>query len=244
MSTGKLKTLFYSLLSIFVPIMLTCILIVTLYAGSRLILYKHNGEVLAKNTSAFERSGDSQHFLLLGDSLAYGVGTSSSEHSLAGLLAEKYPHAHIENRAKIGNDVEGLLQDIVSLKPEDIDYDGIFVLIGGNDIMRYGVNINESAESIQKIIDLLSDRSAKVYVYSTVDFKNVKAVTVFLRSFYSKRSDIMYNATKTAASQHDNVVFVDAYHVSSKEFSQLQASDGFHLNDTGTRRLFDLTPLE
>ncbi len=194
---------------------------------------------MAHNTIPYSQETTGKKFLVIGDSLAYGVGASSGETSFAGQLAAKFPDASIDNKAAIGEDVAGLTESI----PKAIDhyYDSVFIIIGGNDIARYGVDLDKSIKLLADLYGYASRNAGKVYVYTTIRFSEVSALPVFVRWYFNQRSIRYRDGMLSAADLYKNVEVIDAFYVNADEYDGYEASDGFHLNDAGIARLIGLT---
>ena len=89
----------------------------------------------ANRAQRYERriENASHRLLIVGDSTAVGLGTSSVEESLAGRLARDFPHASIENRAELGARVACVLGQLAEVEGP---YDAVLIVAGGNDILR------------------------------------------------------------------------------------------------------------
>lgn len=72
--------------------------------------------------------------LLLGDSLAVGIGARSGAHTLGGQLSEDFRGVGVECRAAVGARVRDLPAQLGAASREH--YQAILVCIGGNDIVR------------------------------------------------------------------------------------------------------------
>lgn len=90
---------------------------------------------LIRSTASFETSPKvtKSHFVLYGDSTAFGTGSMDQHNSVAGRLAKDYPHAHIDNKAENG----AMIKDVAQKMQEGGDqfYNLAIILIGGNDII-------------------------------------------------------------------------------------------------------------
>jgi lysophospholipase L1-like esterase len=91
--------------------------------------------MIIKKTSSFETAPKvtTTHFVLYGDSTAFGTGTIDQHNSVAGRLAKDYPHAHIDNKAENGAEVSDVAEKIY--EGGEQFYDLAIILIGGNDIV-------------------------------------------------------------------------------------------------------------
>lgn len=198
------------------------------------------GTEQVKGTSVYQRpEGNEGSFLILGDSLAYGVGTSSRETSFAGKLGEKFPKHRIVNKAVVGYDTEDLAENIESLINER--HDAIFIIVGGNDIIRYRTNLIESGKHLENIYSIASENADEVYAITTGDFNSVSMVPVGVRWHFSNRSDQLRESAIAIDSSISNLTYIDAYNINGDDYSKLESGDGFHLNDEGMSSLVDLT---
>ncbi len=223
----------YSLLIVFQVV----VILQLIYVGIKTYNYVHASEVLEASTVRFERPvANSGKILVLGDSLAYGVGTSAPESSFAGQLAEHFPEYGVVNRSEVGDQVEQLARSIDN-KVVGGPYEQIHIVIGGNDILRYGTNLEESADYLHKIAAVASVHSGRVVLVTTSDFSNVSFVPWFMRNYFSNRSNELRQAGMTAADKFANVDYFDAFNFDPKTYKDLEASDGFHLNDLGMQKL-------
>lgn len=215
------------------------VLAYVLFTAGRTYGYIEEERRLEAQTIKYERFTESQKdILVLGDSLAYGIGTSTPETSFAGQLGQHFPDYNIINEAVIGDETENLATAIDDKIQRE--YDLVFVIIGGNDILRYGVDIEESAQHLNTITGKAAKHAEQAYIITTSDFKNVSFVPWFARPYFSKRSNTLRQAGIAAASLHSNVTYLDAFDFDPEEYKNLEATDGFHLNDAGMARLVEM----
>ena len=199
-----------------------------------------NGNELNATTVAYSRTiPDAPEILVFGDSLGYGVGTSSRETSFAYLIGQKFPDHSIVNRSEIGAVTAEVANEITSLV--DKEFDMIFLFVGGNDVARYGINLEESKQHLTTIYEHLAAQAHNVYTYSTSDFKNAGIIPSFARDYYSTRSRDIRDHSIELAARYPNITYVDAFDIPNEEYDTYEAPDGFHLNDAGIRRLVELT---
>ncbi len=101
----------------------------------RSVKFLLSNKALIQKTTSFEASPKvtTSHFVLYGDSTAFGTGAMDQHNSVAGRLAKDYPHAHIDNKAENG----ALVKDVAKKIQEGGDqyFDLAVILIGGNDIV-------------------------------------------------------------------------------------------------------------
>lgn len=202
------------------------------------ILSSRGGELIAA-AKPYQRKGDSaKKILVLGDSLAFGTGASSPEHSLAGEVAAKYPGASVENRSRNGKRTNELAGEMADVKDH---YALILIVIGGNDIMRPWINLDDSAKNLQTIYSAASQHADTVIAFST---GNMKTTTFFpwpLNQYIGHRSVILRNTAKQVAGQLPNVHYMDmvSYNEQVPFTGEFEAPDHLHLNDAGVRYWID-----
>lgn len=62
-----------------------------------------------------------QHFLVLGDSIAFGTGARDVHNSIVGRLARDYPEAHINNKAENGSHTIEIANKMHQIEEEFFD---------------------------------------------------------------------------------------------------------------------------
>lgn len=223
-----------------VAIIATCVYLG--YEAVRIHELTGNGAGMSLSTEKFERRQEKENgILILGDSLAYGVGASSRETSFAGKLAEHYHDSPITNKAEIGETVSSL-EETIDEKITD-KYEIIFIIVGGNDIMRMHINIFNSANGIKPIVDKASQHSARVVLITTGNFNYVSLQPWILKSVFNKRADILRREALKLEADYPSYSYIDFYATSmdKEEYKSYEASDGYHLNDAGVNRLIAST---
>ena len=209
------------------------------YVGLRSYQKMIHGEALASKTQCYSRvvTNASGTILILGDSLAFGVGASSPQKSLAGQLSQRFPDYSVINKSKVGATTKELAASIS--REVDDRYDSAFIVIGGNDIARYGIDLDQTERGLRSIAEIAARRVDRVYLITTGDFSNVSILPWFLRPYYSDRSRRVRDAARTIDASLDNLDYVDLFDVEPLRYAQMEAKDGFHLNDLGIRQLLD-----
>lgn len=209
-----------------------------IFAVVRFLILSSKGGMLIRSATPFERKGNSnQKILVLGDSLAYGTGTSSPEHSIAGRVASKYPEAQVENRSKNGMRTHELSEQVKQLNGH---YDVILIVIGGNDVMRPWIDLNQSGKNLETIYAGATQHADKVIAFST---GNMRTTTFFpwpLNYVVGSRSVSLRDKALKAANAHKNVYYIDmvAYNERVPFTSREEAPDHLHLSDAGTEYWF------
>lgn len=205
----------------------------------RVRIFSQRAGQFIRSTVKFERQGDAdQHVLVVGDSLAYGTGTSSPEKSVAGLVAARYPGAKVTNLGFNGKRTKELAVEMNQLEGH---YDLILIIVGGNDILRPWVNLKQSGENLKSIYKEASTKSSQVVALTTGDFRYTTFFLWPLNLYYSDRSVELRNHAQAAASQYKNVMYIDMVeHNKTAKFDQVkEASDHLHLSDDGAQYWLD-----
>lgn len=189
--------------------------------------------VLIESTEPFERSGKSGQILVLGDSIAYGTGTTSPANSLAGKFAANFPDHSVTNLAKNGKTTTELAAEVQNLGDEK--YDLILIVIGGNDIMHVSNDLDQTAKNLQTIYGYASAHSDNTVAISTGNFKYTSLFPWPLPIILSNRSVTVRDSAAEAASAHNNVHYIDMVEYNEREsFTHVQeAPDRLHLSDEG-----------
>lgn len=192
------------------------------------------GEDLAAAAQRYESPvATDPRVLLVGDSIAYGVGVQDPLTSLAAQLDRALPDHSIMNRAEIG----AAVADVELQLGTPADADVVLVIAGGNDVVRPSTDIDNSVAQLESLLGQLAEDFNLVIYVPPVDFEFVEMIPGFSRSFFSDRSRRIRSGASAIAAGIDNVVVLDLGQLTRDEFARLQAADGFHLNETGSAAL-------
>lgn len=199
------------------------------------------GASISLSTEKFEKTINGKNeILVLGDSLAYGVGASSAEKSFAAVLADNFSNKSIENNAEIGETISSLQKTLD--QKLTTRYEHIYIIVGGNDIMRIHINVFSSARSLKAVIRDISRRAERVTLITTGDFDYVSLSPWMMRGIFNARAKIIRSAALDLESEVSNLNYVDLYktRVDKSEYKRLEASDGYHVNDAGIQKLVSI----
>lgn len=222
-----------------IGILVLVIALIPVFYGVQIANRINIGRRLAAETTPFNKTtGSTKKILIVGDSLAYGVGASSPEKSISGQISKKFPEANIINKATIGDDTADLLKDLP--KKIDQNYDIIVVIIGGNDIIRFPTDLEHTSKNMENIIQFSSRNSSRTFVITSGDFRNVSFVPPFLKGYFAQRANLLRQQTIEFAGNHHNVTYIDAFSIPESDYKNYEAPDHFHLNDAGIARLVAL----
>lgn len=196
------------------------------------------GAKMSVSAKKFERPIDNRNeILILGDSLAYGVGVSEPEKSFAGLLAGQFKDKSIINNAEIGETTESLRRTLDNKL--NTHYEQIYIIVGGNDIMRIHINVLSSSESLKSVVRRSSQLADQVFLITTGDFNNVSLSPWILKNVFGVRANIIRNSALELEKELRNFNYVDfkSAAIEKGEYKKLEAPDGYHLNEQGIRVL-------
>ncbi|WP_322456777.1 SGNH/GDSL hydrolase family protein [Nocardioides bizhenqiangii] len=146
--------------------------------------------------------GDPLRLLLLGDSIAAGLGAERRKDTLGGRLARglaKELHRSVDLRtaAVVGSESSALAVQIDALPPS-YRPDVAVIVIGGNDV-THRVPISESVRHLEEAITRLRSRGAVVVVGTCPDLGALRDVPQPLRALGSRMSRQLAVAQKAAA---------------------------------------------
>lgn len=226
--TGLVKQFFIYLAVAFLAIVLLWIVVSVV----RFIVLNDRADEYIENTMPYTAEGDGVDILVLGDSLAYGTGTTNPEQSVAGLIANYFENPNVENRAENGKKTDELAREITEITDT---YDLILIIIGGNDILRPTVPLQKSGKNLETIYKVASEKADHVIAYTTGDLKHTTLFLPPLNYYYSSRSKTLRNIAQSVAEQYQNVTYVDmvAYNKDVPFTADMEAEDGLHLSDKG-----------
>ena len=151
---------------------------------SALVLYNNIriGKRLAENSPAFSRDGEyPSHILVVGDSLAVGVGAFGVL-----TIAERLAHmlnASVENKAQVGAKMKDIEAQIQSSSKQHYDY--IFIIGGANDIIQETAH-GELKDAIRAAYGASRLKSERVVAFTAGDVGKAPFFIFPLNYFVSK----------------------------------------------------------
>ena len=146
--------------------------------------------------------GDPLRLLLLGDSIAAGLGAERRKDTLGGRLARglaKELHRSVDLRtaAVVGSESAALAAQLDGL-PASYRPDVAVIVIGGNDV-THRVPVGESVRHLEEAVVRLRERGAAVVVGTCPDLGALREVPQPLRSLGSRMSRQLALAQQAAA---------------------------------------------
>lgn len=181
-----------------------------------------------------DKTEDFAHVRILGDSIAFGLGSNNSVNTFYGYFKKKYPNKVISDHSDIGSYLGQLRK---SLKRSSYKQDLAVVWIGSMDIM-FGLPWTYR-KKLALIIEHLSPRSEHVILFSPPDTINVVFFPKLIRVIISAKSKRFHEAISAEAAQFANVSLLDYYprgEVDDKRF--YLASDMIHPNQNSYKEWF------
>jgi lysophospholipase L1-like esterase len=195
-------------MTLLVNVLGIAILSVIAYWGANTFFRARMSEALMENDRPYEKpSFDyTTTLLVLGDSLAVGVGAQAPEDSVAGRLAAYLDATYVENHAHPGAEVEDLKSQIKAAKLPK--YDFILIQAGGNDILAMH-DAKKTAKQLSLVLGALPPAGRIVLMTAG----NVGGATLFpppLRLFHTIVSKAM-NREFARVAHGWHITFLDLF---------------------------------
>lgn len=189
-----------------------------------------------------KKHGDRIDLLLLGDSIAAGLGADSAEHTLGAQLAKRLARhtqrsVRLHTAARVGAESSMLRAQLAGL-PAGYSPDVAVIVVGGNDV-THRVRVAESVAHLAEAVRALGDSGAVVVVGLCPDLGTLAAVPQPLRGLAGRAS------RQLASAQLEEVTALGARAVSLAEVvgpffvtrpDEMFAVDRFHPSGAGYRR--------
>jgi lysophospholipase L1-like esterase len=206
------------------------------------------GKPLGEDALAVDRvwrrrlPGEPIDLLIVGDSLAAGLGASRRKETLGGRLAKGLAKrtgrpVRLRSLAVVGSESPDLAAQIDRLTPED-RVDVAVIVVGGNDV-THRIPVAESVGHLVAAIQRLQERGARVVVGTCPDLGALRPVPQPLRTLASRLS------RRLAEAQAEGAARAGAASVSLRrtvgplfldEPEQMFSLDRFHPSGLGYRR--------
>lgn len=189
-----------------------------------------------------KRYGDPVDLVLLGDSIAAGLGAELPKETLGARLAKGLGKrtgraVRLRTVARVGAESSMLGEQLASL-PSSYRPDVAVIVVGGNDV-THRVPVAESVRHLEEAVGALQDRGAAVVVGTCPDLGALRPVPQPLRALGSQQSRRLAEAQRRAA------LDLGAYAVSLGEVvgpffitnpDEMFSLDRFHPSAQGYRR--------
>jgi lysophospholipase L1-like esterase len=212
-------------------------------AEARRAIGKPLGEVAPPGDRHVKKKyGEPVDLLVLGDSIAAGLGAERAKHTLGGRLARgiaKHSGRSVRLRtaAVVGSESSMLAAQLASL-PGSYRPDVAVIVVGGNDV-THRVPVADSVRHLVDAVDHLRAQGAEVVVGTCPDLGALRAVPQPLRALGARASRQLAGAQRAGALEHGARV-VSLAHVVGPFFhtfpEEMFSLDRFHPSARGYKR--------
>jgi lysophospholipase L1-like esterase len=189
-----------------------------------------------------KKYGDPVELLLLGDSIAAGLGADKPSHTLGAQLAKRLAKrtqrsVRLHTAAHVGAETSMLRAQLAGL-PAGYAPDVAVIVVGGNDV-THRVRTTTSKEQLSEVVRSLQDRKTHVVVGTCPDLGALEALPQPLRALARIASRQLADAQKDTATE------LGAHAVSLADVvgpffiaqpDRMFAIDRFHPSSAGYRR--------
>lgn len=205
------------------------------------------GKPLGEQAPAADRHykkklGEPVDLLVLGDSIAAGLGAERAKHTLGGRLARGIARSagrsvRLRTAAVVGSE-SSMLADQLATLPDSYRPDVAVIVVGGNDV-THRVPVAESVAHLGAAVDALRARGTEVVVGTCPDLGALRPVPQPLRALGSRASRQLAHAQReTALARGARVVSLS--HVVGPFFitnpDEMFSLDRFHPSAQGYKR--------
>ncbi|WP_235503253.1 SGNH/GDSL hydrolase family protein [Aeromicrobium sp. Root495] len=175
-------------------------------AVARAVIGKPLGELAPDADRVYKkRLGDRVELVLLGDSIAAGLGADDERGTLGSRLARGVAKAsgrsvRLTTVARVGSESSVLGEQVADL-PANLRPDVAVIVVGGNDV-THRVPVSESVKHLVGAVEELQARGAEVVVGTCPDLGALRPVPQPLRALGSRASRQLAAAQRVAALDH------------------------------------------
>jgi lysophospholipase L1-like esterase len=212
-------------------------------AAARALIGKPLGEVAPQADKRYKkRYGDPVRLLVLGDSIAAGLGAEDGGGTLGARLAKRIAKAthrsvDLTTGAVVGSESAEVMAQIERLPPT-YRADVAVVIVGGNDVI-HRVPVADSVKHLTEVVERLRERGTAVVVGTCPDLGALRAVPNPLRALGSRVSRQLAAAqaqAALAAGAHvvDLAKVVGPFFITNPE--EMFSLDRFHPSELGYKR--------
>jgi len=226
---------------IFLCLVLIYIVLQSLYSG----YYLMRGGKLTKTTytkSAEFGHKDKQKFrlLILGDSVAAGVGASSFETSVSGRVAldlAKDRHVIFQSNAKTGL----RMADLLNVKAPDEKQDLILMIISSNDLFHFG-SISKFKDDVPKVFEKYAPHAAHIIVVGPGRVFDSGAIPFIIKPIYKVQGAKYAVILSANSAKFSNFSYINPLDPPKgiEEVRDWSSVDKFHPGDNGYEFWFNM----
>lgn len=219
-------------------IFISITLIYIIFSVSRFFYWFNKAGSAALFSKPFERNAGLPNILVYGDSTALGVGASSPDKSLIGLLGQYYKTASIKNHASLGLSISKIIHSFDKTAPSDL----IVIGCGGVDVL-YLKSMQSIRRDIKNLLGIATKNGKRVVIITPLNIGLSKAFPWFLRNFYKARSVKVGKIFQNECSLYKNVSLSNNLSVSAKDvkliLEKMISKDKLHPSDFGYQWAFE-----
>ena len=212
-------------------------------AAARRLIGHPLGDDAPDADRVFKKSyGDRVELVVLGDSIAAGLGAELPDKTLGARLARgvaKRAHRSVRltTLARVGSETSSL-GDQLAMLPASVQPEVAVIVVGGNDV-THRVPVGESIRHLVACIDAMQELGCSVVVGTCPDLGALRPVPQPLRTLGSRASRQLANAQREAALQR-GARAVSLAHVVGPFFitnpDEMFSLDRFHPSAHGYKR--------
>lgn len=187
-------------------------------------------------------SGEPVDLLLVGDSIAAGLGAEKPGRTLGRQLAKRVARStgrpvRLRVVARVGAETSMLAEQLATLEDDYRPHVSI-VVVGGNDV-THRVRLSESRARLAEVVVALQERGSTVVVGTCPDLGALRAVPQPLRTLAGLMSRQLATAQRQVAAEHGAYAVtlasvVGPFFVTRPD--EMFAEDRFHPSGAGYRR--------
>lgn len=178
------------------------------------------------------------NLLILGDSIAQGVGSVENDNTLetyiTSSLRPRFVELTVENKAVPGSKTDEVLNNQLT-KLQREHYSALIMIIGTNDITRL-VSPSTFEANYEAIAKILSAKADVVVLANIPQFSNTPIVPKSIQSIADYRTKSYNNKIDNIANGYSNMRIFNFFSFSQNRLHgeiDYIADDGFHPNDEG-----------
>lgn len=191
------------------------------------VVYTKSFKLIGKGKSKLK-------ILMVGDSIAAGVGASSFENSIPGRLVKYFSGSHrldFINKARAGMKIRDLLDIPLPKVKQDI----VVLIVSSNDVFHF-TNLNEFSDSVVEVLDKYSKLTKKLIFLGPGKISTAPALALPIRIIYKTLESRYTSILEEKTSKYSNVTYIKPGNPPRGTF----ANDKFHPNDEGHRVGFEV----
>lgn len=186
--------------------------------------------------------GEPVELLMLGDSIAAGLGAGHRRDTLGARLAKGIARdagrpVRLRTAAVVGSETAALAAQVDSL-PAQYRPDAAVIVVGGNDV-THRIPASRSAEQLEQVVRELRGRGVPVVVGTCPDLGTLRAIPQPLRALAARSSRQLASAQATAVHRAGGRVVALARAVGpvfAERPDEMFSVDRFHPSALGYRR--------